>query len=250
MNDPTGFEPGAPKKVLVAADIQQKEFRVSRFGGYKMRDVDEFLDEITDSFSALTAEVDRLRTRPGAPPVVGTPDLDDVARQADEIIGRAREEAARIVADARGRSPAPVGGEAAATQGRAAVGAFLAEEREFLQSLAGLVQGHAETVKGMVKAARAVPTPPAPEADPDEAIVPEAHEAAAREEDGGGSEDRKPPEGEASAREQPPATVRMPGAGQPAHVEEPTPATMGRGDDEPRADPPEGSLRDLFWGEE
>ena len=41
-------------------DIQQKEFRVSRFGGYKMRDVDEFLDQITDSFTALTSDVDRL----------------------------------------------------------------------------------------------------------------------------------------------------------------------------------------------
>jgi DivIVA domain-containing protein len=36
----------APSR-LSPADIQQKEFRVSRFGGYKMRDVDEFLDQIT-----------------------------------------------------------------------------------------------------------------------------------------------------------------------------------------------------------
>ena len=84
-------------------DVQQKEFRVSRFGGYRMRDVDEFLDTITDSMSALVAENERLRK--GAPaPVVGAPDLDDVARQADEIIQRARAEAARIVADARHRS--------------------------------------------------------------------------------------------------------------------------------------------------
>ena len=98
MSDPTGFEPGAPRRVLTPADIQQKEFRVSRFGGYKMRDVDEFLDEITDSFSALSAEVERLRTRPGAPPVVGTPDLDDVTRQADEIISG-------LAARPRGSSP-------------------------------------------------------------------------------------------------------------------------------------------------
>ena len=50
---------------LTPIDIQQKEFRVSRFGGYKMRDVDEFLDQITDSFGALTAEVERLRAGGG-----------------------------------------------------------------------------------------------------------------------------------------------------------------------------------------
>ena len=42
--------------ILGPLDVQQKEFRVSRFGGYKMRDVDEFLDRITDSMSALTVE--------------------------------------------------------------------------------------------------------------------------------------------------------------------------------------------------
>ena len=34
-----------------AADIQQKEFRVSRVRGYRMRDVDEFLDQITESMT-------------------------------------------------------------------------------------------------------------------------------------------------------------------------------------------------------
>ena len=44
---------------------------------------------------------------------------------------------------------------------RAAISAFLAQEREFLQSLAGLVQGHAESVKGMARDARdAAPRPP------------------------------------------------------------------------------------------
>src|SRR5439155_6329 len=32
---------------ITPLDIQQKEFRVSRFGGYRMRDVDEFLDKLT-----------------------------------------------------------------------------------------------------------------------------------------------------------------------------------------------------------
>jgi DivIVA domain-containing protein len=255
MSDPTGFEPGATRRVLTPADIQQKEFRVSRFGGYKMRDVDEFLDEITDSFSALSAEVERLRARPGAPPVVGTPDLDDVARQADEIISRARGEAARIVAEARTGSPAPMGVNASA-EGRAAVGAFLTEEREFLQSLAGLVQGHAETVKAMVKAARGHPAPPSsPEPAPaEENVIGEEPREETDEERGvaAGRQEGPPEEprtADASA-DSPSATRRMPTAEEPLRIDEPSGATVSGGDDEPRPDRPEGSLRDLFWGEE
>ena len=146
--------------ILGPLDVQQKEFRVSRFGGYKMRDVDEFLDRITDSMSALTVENERLRK--GAPPsIVGTPDLADVSRQADEIIERARAEAARIVAEAKatGAQPAEEPGAGASPQERAAVNAFLTREREFLQSLAGLVQEHAEQVRGMAKTAKRAPAP-------------------------------------------------------------------------------------------
>jgi len=142
---------------LTPIDVQQKEFQVSRFGGYKMRDVDEFLDQITDTFTALTAEIDRLSAG-GTSRVVGSPDLDDVARQADEIIARARAEAARITGEARSASsssPAPAG-----PHDRDAVNAFISREREFLQSLAGLVQEHAETVKTMAKSTR----PPTPRA--------------------------------------------------------------------------------------
>lgn len=95
---------------ITPLDIQQKEFRVSRFGGYRMRDVDEFLDKLTEVVSGLTEENARLRRQAGAEPVVGSPDLDDVARQADEIIQRARDEAARIDTEARARAslaPAP-----------------------------------------------------------------------------------------------------------------------------------------------
>ena len=42
----------AASKLISPLDIQQKEFRVARFGGYKMRDVDEFLDQVTESMSA------------------------------------------------------------------------------------------------------------------------------------------------------------------------------------------------------
>ena len=133
---------GQPR-VVTPEEIQRQEFGVSRFGGYRMRDVDEFLDHITASTQALLAENERLRG--GAGPILGTSDLEDVNRQADEILQRAREEAGRIVAGASAQATAvPAGAE-----DRAAVDAFLSQERDFLQNLATLVQAHAETVKAL-----------------------------------------------------------------------------------------------------
>ncbi|MEX1264882.1 MAG: DivIVA domain-containing protein [Actinomycetota bacterium] len=145
-------EASVGRSSLTPIDVQQKEFRVSRFGGYKMRDVDEFLDQITDTFTAIATENDRLRAG-GAAPMVGSPDLDDVGRQADEIIARARAQAARITGEAKAVSAAAAV-SASGPADRVAVNAFLSREREFLQSLAGLVQEHAEAVKGMAKSAR------------------------------------------------------------------------------------------------
>src|SRR5436190_21208931 len=121
---------GAPGARITPLDIQQKEFRVSRFGGYRMRDVDEFLDQLTGVVSEMVEENARLRRQAGAAPIVGSPDLDDVARQADEIIQRARDEAARIAADARRTAATPAAGT---DEERAAVKAFLQQERAFLQ---------------------------------------------------------------------------------------------------------------------
>ena len=182
---PPSRRPRAPKPIS-PLEIQQKEFRYARFGGYKMRDVDEFLDRVTEAMSAVVAENERLRTGgPSAPPVLGTPDLDDVGRQADEIIQRAREEAERIVADARPRGhvrpgPASGGGQRATEEDRAAINAFLAREKEFLQSLAGLVQGHAGSVKEMAKAARTRGVAPAPPSAPAPTSAPAAPAGPAR----------------------------------------------------------------------
>jgi DivIVA domain-containing protein len=136
---------------ITPADIQKQEFGVSRFGGYRMRDVDEFLDRVTESTEQLLAENERLRQ--GAAPIVGTADLAEIDRQADEILRRAREEAARIVEDARRQQAAASVGPLDDAQ-RVAVDAFLSQERAFLQSLATLVQGHAESVKAMAKQSR------------------------------------------------------------------------------------------------
>jgi DivIVA domain-containing protein len=241
--------PGTRVPPVSPLDIQQKEFRVSRFGGYKMRDVDEFLDQITDGMTAVLADNERLRRgAPPAAPVVGTPDLDDVGRQADEIIQRARDEAARIVAEARERAATiGAGGAVAAATApadRAAINAFLAREKEFLQSLAGLVQGHAEGVRSIAREARAASAPESPAGETTAPAAPDPAAAPA-------APTRQPPPPVATAK--PPNAaqpmVSIPKAEEPVRVEEPEPAGARRSESaDPSAD--DASLRELFWGED
>ncbi len=215
-----------------------------------MRDVDEFLDTLTDAMSAVLEENERLRgaAGPGGVPIVGTPDLDEVGRQADEIVQRARDEAARVLAEARERAARSAGDPAIGAVGpgdRQAVDAFLTQERAFLQSLAGLVQEHADTVKGMVRQVRKPAAPPATQS-------PAAPAAAAA----GSSPSRGPaPATTPQAPEtQGRATAEMPtvrGARRdddgPIVVERPQPASARREDPGADGDP---DLRELFWGEE
>ncbi|HEX6844977.1 MAG TPA: DivIVA domain-containing protein [Actinomycetota bacterium] len=219
-----GFgEAPAPPVRLTPTEIQQKEFAVARLGGYRMRDVDEFLDELTATVGDLLAENERLRRQSGAAPVVGSPDLDDVSRQADEIIQRARDEAAKIVATAKERAATAAGETAVAAGGAelAAVNAFLNQERDFLQSLAALVQDHAGSVKVMAKQARAAaPTPPQQDRPPT------ARRRAA------------PPVEGSRADDAPSETIR---------VEEPAPAAATPPTGETEAD---SGLRELFWGDD
>ena len=246
---------GMPAPTTISsADIQQKEFGVSRFGGYRMRDVDEFLDRVTESMTKLTDENQRLRSAKGLPaapvvsPSIGAPDLVDTSRQADEIIARARAEAAKIVQEAReaavmaAGSPAEPGTDA----GQAAVAAFLSQERDFLQSLATLVQGHAESVKGMAKASRASRSSAAP-------VAPAAAPAKA-DRDAPAPPATQPMQAvrPAAAPEppQPPAEAEAP---TPIRVEEPATASVGAGDTEEdggKGDRGDRTLRELFWGEE
>jgi DivIVA domain-containing protein len=244
----TGGTPTAGAKIT-PLDIQQKEFRVSRFGGYRMRDVDEFLDQLTNVVSGLVDENARLRRQAGAAPVVGSPDLDDVARQADEIIQRARDEAARIAADARARATAPVAGT---DEDRAAVKAFLNQERAFLQELAGLVQGHAETVKGMAKVARrpeatdAPATEPVPEApSAQEASAPSAEEPSREGEEPDPGEADEGPTDRVVEIADADATQTIPDPGERTELAESRPSSG-----QERAGEGDPSLRELFWGEE
>jgi DivIVA domain-containing protein len=230
--------PSTSTRMLTPLDIQQKEFRVGT-RGYKMRDVDEFLDQLTEAMTAVIGENERLRTGAPASPGIGTADLDDTNRQADEIIQRARDEAERITADAKGQAvtmaAAGVGSGSAAD--RAAVNAFLGKEREFLQDLAGLVQGHAESVKGMAKASRqASSVPPASVATPATAPKPSDAKPAPT----------KPSTAPATTA---PAKASTPEPEETVMLQEPEPASVGRAEGD---EPAEGdsSLRELFWGED
>lgn len=225
---PLSAPPSAASRMLTPLDVQQKEFRVGT-RGYKMRDVDEFLDQLTDAMSALQAENERLRAGAPSGPPVGTADLADTNRQADEIIQRARDEAKRIVAEARAMGAVGQpggGGDAASPAGRAAITAFLSKEREFLQSLAGLVQGHAESMKAMAKSSRQAPDPaPAPSSTTPLAAAP------------------------ASSAAEEPEPDRDAALDDPVVLDERSSAAVGRAEGE---EPREGdsALRELFWGED
>src|SRR4051812_33832447 len=245
MTDGQAEAPGAGAPIT-PAEIQKQEFGVSRFGGYRMRDVDEFLDRLTSSTEALLAENDRLRS--GGAPIVGTSDLDEVNRQADEILQRAREQAARIVAEAKAAAT-PAAGEG--TADRPAVDAFLHQERAFLQDLAGLVQGHAESVKAMARKTRqpagAAPTqaPPssegaaAPAASADEPGEARQPDPVTGDEQDGPGQHADPEALSAGAGDAGDETVV---------IEVPQPAATPGGD---RAtDSGDPSLKKLFWGED
>ncbi|MGZ5213058.1 MAG: DivIVA domain-containing protein [Actinomycetota bacterium] len=264
---------GMPTSTVVTpADIQSKEFNVSRFGGYRMRDVDEFLDQITESMTKLAEENERSRSASGLPaaPSIGAPDLADTSRQADEIIERARAEAATIVRDARAQAVAGSGTVGVGTgDGRAAVAPFLSLERDFLQRLATLVQSHAESVKSMAKASRTKPpaaaspaTPPSsapsPATPPTSASPPSAAPVSASQET-----ERPVSQAPTSDATQPmPSVQPSPAAPEssgrdtpPIRVEETATAkaSVGAGDPDDDAGQSEGgdrTLRELFWGEE
>jgi DivIVA domain-containing protein len=126
---------GDTPKRITPADIQAKEFRVA-LHGYHERDVDRFLDEVTEEVARLHAENRALR---------------------EEL-------------DAARASPVdPVDGSAAsvtAVAGGTVLSAFVARERLFLQGLADLIQSHAQAVKGDLARTRADRTPLEPPAEP------------------------------------------------------------------------------------
>ena len=220
------------RSVLTPHDVQAKEFRVSRMGGYRMRDVDEFLDQITDSLSALIAENARLRETdaPVGVTTVGGSDVGEAQREAERILSDARQKASLIEAEAGGATPA-----ASTAEEAAAVQAFLRKERDFLRSLGSLVQGHAEEMKGMAKGVRKPPSPP------DVLPAADTSETSDMVEAPGAPSHVDPEATQAMSREELEA-----GDPEPIRLADPEPASTQRKE----GTKPEGSLRDLFWGEE
>ena len=240
---------------ITPEDVQQVEFRLA-FRGYNERDVDAFLDRITEDLSAYIAGGQGSSGAAGAA-ASGAEAEQILARaraEADEIVRRAREDAANIRATAASEG-------AASGDTRAAVAPFLNSEREFLQSLGSLVQTHAEEIKQMVVALRsrqaaapaepaeprAVPEPPAPrdEASAEQPASPVVEAA---------------PVSEIRARLEaaaPPAELRVPDADATGEPEDGPPVVVDGGTEpvystegSPAGDRRERSLRELFWGED
>jgi cell division initiation protein len=153
---------------ITPVDIQQREFRLA-FRGYHEGEVDKFLDELTEEVARLYAENKRLREELD---FKRTERLDTHATgDADALLRQAREEAARIIDHARARAstmgeadrPTQVAVQPGTLHAATALlGPFLAREREFLQSLASLIQGHADAVKEGIRRARGEMTAAAP----------------------------------------------------------------------------------------
>lgn len=258
---------------ITPEEVQQVEFRLA-FRGYNERDVDAFLDRITEGLSSYREELEAARTGSGLPLAAAAASTGD----ADAIVARARAEADEIVRRAQEQAAGIRAAGAGSGDARGAVAPFLNKEREFLQSLGGLVQTHAEEIKQMVMAIREraeasasseAPRPAAPVSS-----VPEARSEAEPERTG--------ERGTAASAAAMPALVQ-PADLEPASAAEirerlqasEPPVEIGSPEDEdlaPEASPPivvesgtepvfstegapaserrERSLRELFWGED
>ena len=147
MSNEARRDSDTPARRLTPVEIQQQVFRRATFRGYHEQDVDDFLDRVTEELALLLEEQRRLREQ-----------LQSGATEpltADDIVLRARQEADEILRKARV--------EAAAGGGTGSIQPFLSAERVFLQDLSRLMQGHADTVRGMARAGRPAPSQPAAE---------------------------------------------------------------------------------------
>jgi DivIVA domain-containing protein len=232
---------------ITPEEVQQVEFRLA-FRGYNERDVDAFLDRITQGMSSYLEENERLRSGTGralAAPAASDGDADAIVTraraEAEEIVRRAHEQAAGIRAAAEGGS-----GDA-----RGAVAPFLNKEREFLQSLGSLVQTHAEEIKQMVmairerdaavQADRASATADASAAEASPAFEPaSAAEIRERLQATEPPVEITPPDENDSPEPQVSQQVVVESATEPVFSTEGSPAIERR----------ERSLRELFWGED
>jgi DivIVA domain-containing protein len=240
----TGFgdlETGQRDRLTPVA-IQQKVFRLA-FRGYNERDVDEFLDKVTEDMAALHEENKRLREGLGTG-VGGGLDVEDARSQAETIVREAREHAARLIEDAGGT---PSGG------GGGVPSSFLLRERDFLQRMAQSVQEHARWLKSEAQRHRS-----------HAATAEKGHKGApAKKARASGSAKKAANAEEATAAWGPPQRGMADPTGgltQEQSAGEPDPllsawesAFTAGGKENPKGKPGkegEPSLRELFWGEE
>jgi cell division initiation protein len=164
-----GFTVPATRPRLTPIDVQQKEFRLA-FRGYNERDVDEFLDLVTEELAAYTEENRRLQDRADSNvESLGGADVTWASREAEGILERARADAASAVAEAEERAAAILAAAGAGpADPRGIIAPYLNREREFLQSLGQLVQQHADSVRRMVRSAKEQATPSSAGEDVDE----------------------------------------------------------------------------------
>jgi cell division initiation protein len=225
---------GEVRKRLTPLDVQQKEFRVS-FRGYHERDVDAFLDLVTEELQRYEAEVMRLRTERAA----FDPASFDLDAETQRLLREARERAEAIVREAEARAAGIPTASGAET--RSVVAPYLNREREFLQSLGSLVQEHAQTIKTMVEEARrrTETASPVAQSAPVEASVAGASETPAT---GAApaSPELSPGDSEGSAED---LVVLSNEEGVPG-------ASAGGDDGGTRHHEEARSLRELFWGED
>jgi cell division initiation protein len=164
-----GFTTPATRPRLTPIDVQQKEFRLA-FRGYNERDVDEFLDLVTEELASYTEENRRLQDRADSNVELAGADVTWASREAEGILERARADAASTVAEAEERAAAILASAGAGpADPRGVIAPYLNREREFLQSLGQLVQQHADSVRRMVRSAKEqAATPSAAGEDVDE----------------------------------------------------------------------------------
>ena len=203
----------APGRPLTPRDVQEKVFKTQAgLRGYNEREVDEFLDRVTEDFARLHSENQRLRAQLAAGPAPAAPAAQAaVAPAGPDGVGEITSE-------------------------------FVAREREFLKSLATLIQGHAEAVKQDIGRARGASVPaPAPEPMV-QAPPPPAPPSPAR------APEPAPPVGaEAAAVTVPAVAEELPMA---LSQGAPEPAMAHAEVSSPQDRPDEQTIRELFWGED
>ena len=234
---------------LTPGDVQSKEFGVA-FRGYNERDVDEFLDRVTEDIAYYMDENRKLRSQLASSGYVDPNEWGANAEAAaDDVLRKAKQEAERILREAEARAASI--GSAGASDHRAIVAPYLNRERDFLQSLGGLVQEHAETIKAMVEEARRrTDVEPAPAQPPARAVASEGAPEGPEARSGSTIDEAEA----ASSREEPaPIVITDDAIERAASSDDAGERSFvgSAGDAARRADEDEDerrSLRELFWG--